>query len=78
MEYSSLSNYIVFSCKLHLLGSAVDLVKIDLVLMQIAPFHTGRCKISFYNDNFHIMKDLVATYGPFTHFIHLLDEIKKN
>ena len=61
-----------------LLGSVVDLVKLDLVLMQLPLFTLEGEKLSCSIDPFHTMKNLIPTHGPFTHFIHLLDEIRKN
>ena len=61
-----------------LLGSVVDLVELDLVLMHL-PLFTLECeKLSCSIDSFHTMRDLFLLMGIFTHFIHLLDDIRKN
>ena len=69
---------LVFSCKLNLLGSIVDLVKLDLVLMHLPFFTLEGAKLSYPIDPFHTMRDFIPTHGTFTHFIHLLDDISKN
>ena len=61
-----------------LLGSFVDLVKLDLVLMHLPLFTLEGEKLSYSIDPFHNMRDFIPTHGPFTHFIHLLDDIRKN
>ena len=61
-----------------LLGSAVDLVKLDLFLMHLPLFTLEGEKSSYSIDPFHTMRDFIPTHGPFTPFIHLLDDIRKN
>ena len=60
-----------------LLCSAVDLVKLDLVLMHFPLFTLEGEKLSYSIDPFQIMRDFIPTHGPFNHFIHLLDDIRK-
>ena len=58
-------------------GSAVDLVKSDLVLMHFPLFTPEGEKYSYYNDPFHTMRYFIPTHGPPYPFIHLLDDIRK-
>ena len=60
-----------------LLGSVVDLIKLDLVLMHLPLFTLEGAKLSYSIDPFHTMRDFIPTHGPFAHFIHLLDDIRK-
>ena len=61
-----------------LYGSVVDLVKLDLVLMHLPLFTLEGAKLSYSIDPFDTMRDFIPTHRPFTPFIHLLDDIRKN
>ena len=46
-----------------LLGSAIDLVKLDLVLMHFPLFTLEGAKLSYSIDPFHTMRDFIPTHG---------------
>ena len=47
-----------------LYGSAIDLVKLDLVLMHLPLFTLEGEKCSYFYDTFHTMRDFIPTHGP--------------